>query len=257
MKIGTYNIWNDKRNFEGRMDLLIELINEKKIDVLGLQEVRDEAVVKRIKEECGFKDYFWKQYFDCQEGLAILSNYSLTNRWTNWEETEDIHNSTLMCVNFEIGNQIIALINLHLDDVLSTNRETEIVKAVNYMNHQNVNYKFLIGDFNTYPDSKVYRYLTASDSLNGENAEWIDIPEAWCIRKGEKLEPTLDFINNPRWFGQDVLYKPGRFDWIFMDDPYPSKTPKLTHFELIGKELTDGITPSDHYGVVVEMEFER
>jgi len=135
MKIGTYNIWNENRNYERRMDLLIELINEKKIDILGLQEVRDEAIVQRIKEECGFKDYFWKQYFDCQEGLAILSNYRLTNRWTNWDGTGDIHNSTLMCVHFEIRDQTIALMNVHLDDVLSTNREIEIVKAVNYMKH--------------------------------------------------------------------------------------------------------------------------
>ena len=41
-----------------------------------------------------------------------------------------------------------------------------------------------------------------------------------------------------------------------MDDPYPGDTPKLKHFELIGKESTDGITPSDHYGLLVELEFE-
>jgi len=255
MKIGTYNIWNDRRHYDARMDLLPGVIREENFDFLALQEVRDEGVVERIKGECGFKHHFWKQYHDCQEGLAVYSNYELKNKWTNWDENTDIHNSGIMSVNIEVNDKVLSFMNVHLDCGLSTNRETEIIKGMNYLNSQTAEYKILLGDFNTSPNSKVYRFLNGQESLNGSNAEWIDLAESYCIRNQLPLEATLDFLNNPRWFEEHVLYTPSRVDWILLQDPYPGPNPKFNHYKLMGKELHDGITPSDHYGVVVDLDF--
>lgn len=132
------------------MENLVSLLKDKEIDVLMLQEVRDQSTVLALKGDCGFSYYYWKEYFDCKEGLAILSSYPLTNMWTNWDGNEDVHNSGSMAVTIETA---------------------------------------------------------------------------------------------------------GRFDWIMLENPYPKPYPRLIDYQIIGKDIIDDITPSDHYGVVVEVVF--
>jgi endonuclease/exonuclease/phosphatase family metal-dependent hydrolase len=133
-----------------------------------LQEVREEAVVLKLKEACAFSHYYWKEYFDCKEGLAILSHYPLTNLWTNWDDNEDVHNSGSMAVMIEKEGQKIALMNVHLDYKYAHNREIELEKALNHLKTQEADYKIIASDFNTYPRSNLYRFLTGLYTMKGK-----------------------------------------------------------------------------------------
>jgi len=237
------------------MEALVSLIKDKDIDLLMLQEVREEAVVLKLKEACAFSHYYWKEYFDCKEGLAILSRDPLTNLWTNWDENEDVHNSGSMAVIIETEELKIALMNVHLDYKFAHNREIELEKALNHLKTQEADYKIIAGDFNTYPRSNLYRFLTGLDTMKGKSTRWIDLAEAYCLRQGKSTDITIDFINNPRWQDDPCLEKPGRFDWIMLENPYPKPYPRVVDYQIIGKDIIEGITPSDHYGVVVEVVF--
>lgn len=254
MKICTYNIWNHDRNYKERMNLLIQLLNDKTIDILLLQEVRDKEIVLKIQRECNFEYYHWKEYFDCKEGLAIVSRYEMSSLWTNWDSDEDVHNSASMCVNLEVDGKKLSIMNVHLDYKYSFNRELELIKALNHLQNQSAELKIIAGDFNTYPESKIYRFLTGLESISERSERWIDLAEAFCIRNDRKIECTIDFVNNPRWLEEPCLERPGRFDWIMLKNPYPKAYPRVLNYELLGNKVVNSITASDHYGVLLEVE---
>lgn len=254
MKVVSYNIWNNDTNYSKRIDLLVSLLKDEEIDILALQEVRDINVVQRIKNECQFEHYYWKEYFDCIEGLAVLSKYPIISSWTNWDDTEDVHNSGIMNVILNIDGLKIGVTNVHLDYKHSYNREIEIVKAVKMVEELEVDYNMMLGDFNTYPNSVIHSYLSGCQSIMEHSTSWIDLAEAYSLKYGATTEITLDFYNNPRWDKEYTLEIPGRFDWIMLKNPYPSKCPMLKDYRLIGNHRINGITPSDHYGVLCNIK---
>lgn len=255
MNIVSYNIWNHDTNYDQRMNLLCDLLCKEQIDMLALQEVKSEDAVIKVKEKCGFKYSFWKKYHDCDEGLAILSNHEILSKWTNWDENIDVHNSGLMCVEVSFEGRRIGLSNVHLDYRYAFNREIEITKLTDYMGTLETTYNIMLGDFNTYPSSSIHGYLTGRQSLMGRSARWIDLAETFSSKNGKKPEMTIDFYNNPRWLNEKILDIPGRFDWILLENPYPNDYPSLQDYKLIGVEPIDGITPSDHYGVMCCIDF--
>jgi endonuclease/exonuclease/phosphatase family metal-dependent hydrolase len=257
MKIGTYNIWNDPRHFDARMEMLKTALAQQNLDILALQEVRDESALLRIQAACGFQHILWRQYPQHQEGLALLSRYSLQDIWVNWDSDRDIQNSRLMCSTVQVDGRRMAMMNVHLDWQRATSREREILHALAHLDDVNADYKFILGDFNCYPEERLYRFLTGMDLLQDRHEWWIDLPRAYCLRAGGELRPTLDFINNPRWKTQPILTPPGRYDWILLEDDCPVPHPALTDYYLMGTEEHQGITPSDHYGVVVQLDFSQ
>lgn len=255
MRIASFNIWNHDKDYERRMNLLIGLFQREDFDVIALQEVRDELIVNRIATECNFEYKYWKKYFDCQEGLAILSKYKIDSTWTNWDDNEDIHNSGSMYIRCVVDGLQIDIMNVHLDYKRSSYRELEIVKALDFLGTCNGDYKFLLGDFNTTPNSSIYRFLTGQQSLDCKDTNWVDLAESYCYRKGHELESTIDFVDNPRWLGKPSLEVPARFDWILLEESYPNDNPVLLEYRVLGKLIIEGITPSDHYGIMVEVDF--
>lgn len=253
MKIATYNIWNVDQDYELRMDLVINTIHDENLDIVALQEVRDESIVNRIAKACGFRHKFWKEYFDCQEGLAILSKYEIEKTWTNWNESTYTHNCGLMYAKCKVDDKYIDILNLHLDYEKASNKEIGIVDAVEYLKGCDGAYQILLGDFNTTENSSVYRYITSRQSLNGHDAYYIDLPASYCYRNNIQPDVTIDFVGNPRWKGKPSLEVPARFDCIFVEESYPRDGIHLTNYKLLGKKLYNGITPSDHYGVMVEL----
>ncbi len=255
MRLVTFNIWNHDTDFDKRIELLVQCIKEHSIDILALQEVRSEKVVEEIKMHCSFKYVYWKKYHDCEEGLAILSNYPIMSHWTNWDENTDVHNSGSMIVEIEYEGMRISVSNVHLDYRYALNREVEIIKLIDRISTLKTEYNLIVGDFNTYPNSSIHGYLTGRQSLSGRSARWIDLGESFSVRNKISLDVTIDFFNNPRWSTDEILDIPGRYDWILLENPYPRQYPKIIEYKLIGKDTTNGITPSDHYGVLCHIQF--
>jgi len=236
------------------MDLLEDILVDKDIDVLVLQEVRDEGVVNRLKERAGFSYSFWKKYEDCQEGLAILSRYEMTDLWDNWDQAV-LYNSGALVAKIDYKGFDILIGDIHLDYKYAHHREEALLTVHKHLAASQADYRILAGDFNAYPESQIYRYLTGQASMAGTSGRFIDLAKSYCFYKNQALEVTLDFLNNPRWLDTPTLEIPGRFDWILLEDPYPSPSPRLVDYQLLGKTPVQGITPSDHYGVLVDLDF--
>lgn len=255
MKIISYNIWNHKTNYDKRIHLLVKELQSYDGDVVALQEVRDERILLMLKDVLGYPYHLWKEYADCQEGLAILSKFDLKFNWSNWDSGVQFNNSGIINVTIKIDEYTIGITNVHLDYKRAYFREIEIVKAIKLIEEQKHDYDILLGDFNTYPNSSIHNYLIGSASLNKHSTSWIDLFDSFLSKKDLGKGITLDFNNNPRWDNEYTLDVPGRFDWILLKNPYPKEYPTLKDFKIIGDERRDNLTPSDHYGVLCEMDF--
>ena len=249
MKIVTYNIWNSDANFQTRMEMLISLLKRESIDIAALQEVRDEAIVRKIAAESDLDHYCWKEYPERREGLAILSRYPLMDMIFNWTENRETKNNRILSARINTGETSLRVTNVHLDWEKAFNRESGIIKAVQMAESETSEHSIILGDFNSYPESSVYWYMTGRCSLFGESTAWIDTADLFSRLNGVECEITMDYFNNPRWREDHLLDIPGRFDWIMIRYPYP----KISDVRVIGKEPQDGITISDHYGVLCEI----
>lgn len=255
MRIASYNLWNNQKNFKLRLELLVKVIVDYELDVIALQEVKDESVVQFLSENIGLKYYCWQAYPDCEEGLAIISKYPIRFNWNNWDKIIDFHNSGVINASISIDDKSIGITNVHLDYKRALYREIEIVKAIRRVEENDINdYEFILGDFNSYPSSSTHNYLIGNQSLLEHSTSYIDLYDSYYMITGYSKNITIDFYNNPRWDNEYTIEVPGRFDWILLRNPYPKECPKLIEYKVIGDERVNGITPSDHYGVLCQVE---
>lgn len=255
MKIITYNIWNSDNNFKIRLEQLCKILINCNADIIGLQEVRNEEIVDYIKNQCNYKYSLWKKYFDENEGLVILSRYPIIFAETNWESGRTVNNCFVLRIVVDYENKKIGIANIHLDYESVLNRENEIVETVKMIErYEKSDYELLIGDFNSYPESSIYRYLTGQQSLNNHATNWHDLYRVYTNKIGVEPKATLDFFNNPRWDNQPVIEIPGRFDYIMLKSPYPKETPILNSVHIIGNKRESHVTPSDHYGIMCDLD---
>jgi endonuclease/exonuclease/phosphatase family metal-dependent hydrolase len=112
------------------------------------------------------------------------------------------------------------------------------------------------GDFNANPDAASIRYLTGLQSLGGHSVCYHD---AWAVAgEGPGYTWTTD---NPvgREAIDQIVGQPGhrrRMDYVFVGswDAHPRAHGRVCAAQLAFDESVDGVWPSDHFGVLVEVE---
>lgn len=87
------------------------------------------------------------------------------------------------------------------------------------------------------------------------NPYWLDIVGNYTALHKLPLLPTLDCINNPRWKGKNTIYAPENVDRIYILDNWAAM--KFVSAGIFGTAIssTSNLSASDHYGVVVDVEF--
>lgn len=258
MKIATYNIWNDEATLELRTKQIIEEICAVDADIMGLQEVSTEFYDKNLAEKAGYMHHVFMQYPGEEEGLAILSRYPLIFLEALYQR-ENYANSIAMNAFFMVDGMRFSLTNVHLPWNSVAAREHQILAIDRHLKEQNADFHILLGDFNCDTGSSVDRYLLDDQTLHGceANPPWNDLASAYAARIGEAVKPTLDTVNNPRWAGKKSIYAPEVMDRIYIRDHWYET--ELESVKLFGTEVSKktGYAASDHYGVVVEVNFRK
>ena len=228
MNIATYNIWDSNTNFTTRLELLIIELNKHNIEILALQEVKDIKTFNYIKEESKFPFGF---YFD---GLAILSKYDIQLQTTYSE-----NNNYLLRVTYNN----IAITNVHLDWEKEANRLLGLDQYFGLLEEEIQDTEIILGDFNDIPEELIHFELVSSG--------FIDTHQEYAHKRNLIPQPTLDIEHNPRWRNTDTTETPYRFDWIMINT---ESNIEIHNVFLIGTEETNEITPSDHYGLFLEVD---
>lgn len=230
MKICTYNIWSADTNFNTRLELLIYELKKHEIDIIALQEVKDELTFNHIKNESKFQFGFY------YNGLAFLSRYDI-----KLENTHSEDNNYILRVSYNNTS----FTTVHFDWKNKETRNKGLNQYFTMLDNHILDNEFVLGDFNDVPEEQIHFELTMSD--------FTDLHQTYCHSLNEIPLPTLDINNNPRWRNLDTDETPSRFDWIMLNTDIEYK---IRNAELIGTEEKNGVTPSDHYGVLVNIDIE-
>jgi endonuclease/exonuclease/phosphatase family metal-dependent hydrolase len=114
----------------------------------------------------------------------------------------------------------------------------------------------IAGDFNAGPDAASIRYLTGRQSIAGRSVHYHD---AWEIA-GQGPGHTWT-VENPNARGEieQIVRQPRhrrRLDYVFIGSwhAHPQAHCRVRAAALAFDQPTDGLWPSDHFGVVVDVE---
>ncbi|HEX5121500.1 MAG TPA: endonuclease/exonuclease/phosphatase family protein [Pseudonocardiaceae bacterium] len=117
----------------------------------------------------------------------------------------------------------------------------------------------LAGDFNATPDAASIRYLTGLQSLHGRSVHYHD---AWAVAHARSAAPgytwTTDNPNAAEEIGA-IVRQPDhhrRLDYVFLGSwhAHPHGRAEVRAADLAFDHDTDGTWPSDHYGLVVDID---
>ena len=247
MRMATYNIWDSDTGMPMRFRQLVDEINKIKADIICLQEISDREKHSSFSKLCGYKFSYWQ----AQAGLSILSRYPI-------DKVADFEYGTSAYIHLE--SKTLLVINVHLPWEKASLREKAIVNIVENTSTVNVDYTFLMGDFNSSENSSIHRFLTNDQSLLGTDAYYFDLAEVSAEMSGTKPLATLNFRDNPRWGivePKNTIEVNQRFDWILLKNPYPVALPELKNCIIFGTKIEKetNLAASDHYGVMAEIEF--
>jgi len=261
MRIATYNVWNESRNMESRIEQLITEINQTDADVIGLQEVTEDFFNNHLKKKTPYQHCEFRQYRDYEEGLAILSKYPITKSFF-LNESEEYTYSAALNVIFEVEGLRFSLTNLHLPWSSAKEKEEQIVAIDKFMHRQKgeADCFIILGDFNGSLNSSVHRFLLGEQTIAGNEANpyWYEVSSSYAGVNGLTVIPTLDFVKNPRWGGMNTTEIPIPADRIYLMLNCGGKfNENLKKVDIFGTKVSEinKLSASDHYGVVAEVDF--
>lgn len=113
----------------------------------------------------------------------------------------------------------------------------------NWIANRVSDYELLCGDFYDDEHSRVHEDLIRN--------HWIDVARL------KEVQPTLDYRKNPNLRGE--VKKDKRYDWIMMQENDLLRLPIIENVSKFGDSAltSSGVFPSDHYGVFVDLKFNK
>ena len=265
MKIATYNIWNHE--IGKRENQLIDEINKLDADIIGLQEVPPSFFARMIvNTEYNYHAYAASdKYKGTGDFVAIVSKHPIEEHYTfvKNDSGDDINAQSVI---FAIGDVRFSFTNLHLpwDSVLEKEKQIAAIQKFICTQRDKAHFFLLAGDFNCGVNSSVHQYLIGDRSLHDSEANpyWNDLSGVHASLNNYPITPTLDFSTNPRWDGKNSTHVPAIVDRIYVMECMGGKfwdyDWDLKNVTVFGKEVSTetGFAPSDHYGVLAEVNFE-
>ncbi len=255
MKVATYNVWNEPAHFHLRRPELLETICALDADVIGMQEVPSDFYHEHLAALPQYPYTIFGQYAGEDEGLAILSQYPI--QASCFLHEADARSQALHAL-LKVEERHISFTTLHLpwDSALEKERQICAIDRFLHSMLEQAELFILAGDFNGGLNTSVHRYLTGSQSLNGQEANpyWDELATGWEALSGERVQPTLDLLHNPRWRGKRCAYPPTVMDRIYTLENGCELS--LAAHGIFGTKVSDkhGWAPSDHWGVAAQLE---
>jgi endonuclease/exonuclease/phosphatase family metal-dependent hydrolase len=270
IRVVTLNIWNDEGD-PRRPELINRELRELRPDLVALQEVihtDDRSQLDALLDGTGLQVTHQAQTAATAPPEAGYGGNAIATRWPHRiAELVDLRMSDAMDVPWL---SIAALVPLpELGDVLfiapttswrlaaESARERQAVALTDLdSRHRTALPTIIAGDFNATPDAASIRYLTGRQSLAGRSVQYHD---AWAVA-GDGQGHTWNIDNpNARKEIDGVIRQPGhrrRIDYVFVGgwDAHPTAYCRVTAAALAFAEPTDGIWPSDHFGVRADLD---
>ena len=265
----TLNLWREDDRWEPRLSLVTRKLDSAQPDVVALQEVRD--VPGRIANQAALlaRDQGWSQVVsaaaappgDGYDGLAILSRFPIGAHEITRLPGAGGENARLVLsarIDSDFGAVWVHNTQLVEGEEEGNRREEQVVALDEVVTaHRNGTPQVILGDFNAMPTFDEIRWMSGKTTLAGRRACYQD---AW-----DTLHPDL-----PGWTwaranpGTDRKYwlRPDRrLDYAFVTPVQRDRRGTVHGARLLFDEPEmrssgERLFASDHYGLVVEIQFQ-
>lgn len=143
-KIGKSN-WSNYKYLKKSKDISNFLI-EVGADIVALQEIENEDVLKRLASSSGYRYYKFSKQKDSPFGVGVLSKVKIDS--FSYYRFRDIKARDILRLNFKIGEYKFTLFNLHFLSQKNSqvNRKKEIDQLL-MLSNNSIN-AIIVGDFN-------------------------------------------------------------------------------------------------------------
>ncbi len=270
IKVACLNIWNKSGPWPERVKRIREDLRALRPDVLGLQEVlrlqqdgsdvvsAERCQATEIGEGFGLQSAF-AAAADYGGGLmfgnAVLSGYPILNqKQFILPGRESGETRSLLFAELETPHGALPVFVTHLNWKLhhGTYRLAQVRSIVDTIFElcpvdESKLPPVLMGDFNADPDSDEIRFLRGLASVEGTSAYFAD---AWVYAGDDSPGYTFDRKNR---FAALAHEPPRRIDYIFTRGPDRKFRGEPLRTELAFCKESDGIWPSDHFGLITEL----
>ena len=255
IRILTINLLHDFpwfRHISFRGELVAQAIQEHQVDIVAFQEVSDTPfwfLPNRAEEIATLVGTHTLEYravngfsWIFEEGLALLSRWTIQNvelkvleRSWLFERRGALSATIVTPWNLEIQ---ASSVHLTTNDDWTMDQVTDLYDFVSDK-RQGGTPAIVMGDFNAVPDEESIRTLRGEVSIDSRRGDWIDL---WSTFAPDNPGFTVPSHTPNR-----------RIDYIFGVD---GKVPRfrIVFCEQILDQAVDGIWPSDHLGILCEME---
>ena len=230
--ISTFNIQNDIKNYSSeKCSEIIKYLTKNKIDILNLQEVfssLDKDLSKSITSikysMFGKYRFFLKRIFNrINEKTPIITKYNVISyKNYNLPFLPSTLKRVMTKIEVEIDNKIVSIYNTHLDYMLDITKKRQLNKILKIIKKDN-NPVILTGDFNLKNNNVIFNNFVKEMKEIGIN--------------------HIDVLDN--------TWKPSKYhraiDHIFISDS----------FKLKSKKIIKNIDISDHYPILIKIDFNK
>lgn len=266
-KVATYNIWNKNFYWERRRKLIIKELKRVDPDLIALQEVfqdQEENTAQSMAKELGnYHFLFWPEQFNVGEtsGIATLSKFPIKNSRLlrlsrDPEDSLDSGNKLFGCIKVSVDSRRDIFFGntwLSISEKAQVRTSVEIKEFLEHDLETSEHMVVIAGDMNNI-DSKPI------DVLKQTGEGMIEV----CIQAGDKSENVFTWPTSAENFRKswekkhpgrkmDFEIVPRQVDHILISN-YPScRIISVGTFGSIPDST--GLYPSDHLGLVCELEF--
>ena len=271
LRVVTLNIWNDEGD-PRRVELINRELRELRPDLLALQEVIHTDEHSQLKPLLDGTDLHATHQAQTSAVIpahaAGFGGNAIATRWPHRiVEVADLRMADAPDVPWFALAALVPLPDL--GDLLfiaptsswrlaaESARERQAVALTDLDSRHRTDLPTIIaGDFNATPDTASMRYLTGRQSIGGRSVCYHDAWEIGGAGPGHTWS-----AENPNAASEiaKIVRQPGhrrRIDYVLVGswDAHPKAYCGVTAASLAFHEPTDGIWPSDHFGVVADLD---
>jgi endonuclease/exonuclease/phosphatase family metal-dependent hydrolase len=270
LRVLTLNVWNNRRN-PRRDEIINRELHRLNPGLVSLQEVIETPEQRQFETLLGGLSLHSTHQADVLEKQPAYSDRYGGGAVTRWPhrvvEVLDLNLADAQDVPWRTLAVIVTIPDagelLFIGTTLSWRLNAEAVRerravALSDLDsrHRTALPTILAGDFNASSDSACIRYMSGLQSIEGRSVKYHD---AWAVAgNGPGYTWTTD-NPNARLEMDRIVRQPNhrrRVDYIFVGswDTHPDAHCRVGDVSLAFDHSVEGIWPSDHFGVVADLE---
>lgn len=275
LRVMTWNVWWRFGPWEQRQSAIAETIGMVQPDILGLQETfgGDPSQVEQLLDDpkAGFAGFHAVTTIESDPATddAVPMGNALVSRWPITEVERQVlpmapghagRRTALHALVLAPSGPVPVTVT-HLaweyDESATRVEQVRAIAASAAARRRRFDPSgtafppVLVGDLNATPDSDEIRLLTGRAAGLERGLVFID---AW------PAAPNVDRGDGITWhranpYLADAAWPQRRLDYVLVGWPRPKPAGSVLGAHVVGDEPVNGVVPSDHYGVVVDLHF--